>query len=227
MSPTSGQGNNDNHTSSSSAAVVTPLNGQRHNYGSLTHMNQPAVRARAGSSNANANAPSPAPSLKSRQQDGTRTCTGTGIGAATGAGAGVRTTATSHRSVQITVPENNDDQGNAHQNNEEGDTSSISSRSSYSTYSSSTGSLEGLDHHNHKGSGHYGECSGVGAEEEEETSSRRMFWTYVALTPVLLSILVLFAVLLQFLPSSIESGEYIVHWGKLALLRCFAFLGVI
>jgi hypothetical protein len=222
MSPTSGQANNDTHTSlSSSAAVVKPLNGQRHNYGSLTHLNQPAVRARPGSSNvnANANAPSLPTSPKSRQQDATGSGTGTGAGAGTGAEAGVRTTATSHRSVQITVPDHDDENGNAHQNNDEDDTSSMSSRSSYSTYSSSTGSLEGLDLHNHKGSGHHGEDCGVEAEEEEEDSSRRMFWTYVALTPVLLSILALFAILLQFLPSSTESGEYIVHWGKLGLLR--------
>lgn len=198
MSPTSGQAND------------TPLSGQRPNYGSLAHMNQPAaVRTRAGP---NDNASSPAPSLKSRQrqQDGTGTGKGVGAGAGT---AGARNTAASHRSVQITVPEQ-DEHGNAHSNNDQDgdDTSSISSRSSYSTYSSSTGSLQALDHHNHKGHSH-GEVDEPG-EEEDEASSRRLFWTYVGLTPILLSILVLFAVLLQFLPSSIESGEYIVHWGK-------------
>ncbi|KAF9154621.1 hypothetical protein BG015_000387 [Linnemannia schmuckeri] len=201
MSPISGQAND------------TSLNGQRPNYGSLTQLNQPAaVRTRAGPNiNANANAPSPASSLKSKQRQKDGAGTGTGVGAATGAGA--RNTATSHRSVQITVPDHVDEHGNVHSNNHdenEDDTSSISSRSSYSTYSSSTGSLNGLDHHNHKGSS-YGEN---GEEIEEEVSSRRMFWTYVALTPVLLSILVLFAVLLQFLPSSTESGEYILHWDR-------------
>ena len=203
MSPTSGQAND------------TPLNGQRPNYGSLTHPNQPvAVRTRAGP---NANAPSPALSLKprQRQQDGTGTGTGTGVGAGI-ATAGARNTATLHRSVQLTVPDQ-DEHGSAHANNDQdgNDTSSISSRSSYSTYSSSTGSLQALDHHNHKGHSHgEGDEPGEEEEEEEEASSRRMFWTYVSLTPVLLSILVLFAVLLQFLPSSTESGEYIVHWGK-------------
>ncbi|KAF9540229.1 hypothetical protein EC957_004474 [Mortierella hygrophila] len=200
MSPTSGQAND------------TPLNGQRPNYGSLTHLNQPAaVRTRVGP---NPNAPSPASSLKSRQrqQDGTGTGTVAGVGAGT-AVAGARNTATSHRSVQITVP-GQDEHGNTHANNDQDgdDTGSTSSRSSYSTYSSSTGSLHALDHHNRKGHSHGEGCEP--GEEEEEASSRRMFWTYVGLTPILLSILVLFAVLLQFLPSSAESGENIVHWDR-------------
>lgn len=203
MSPTSGQANS------------TPLNGQRPNYGSLTHLNQPgAVRTKPGP---NTNALSPAASLKSRQRQQDGTGSGTGVGAGTGT-AGARNTATSHRSVQITVPEQ-DEYGIAHANNDQegDDTGSISSRSSYSTYSSSTGSLQALDH-NYKGHS-YGEGGESREEEEEEeeeeeASSRRLFWTYVGLTPVLLSILVLFAVLLQFLPSSAESGEYIVHWDR-------------
>ncbi|KAG0257079.1 hypothetical protein BGZ95_005330, partial [Linnemannia exigua] len=178
-------------------------------------MNQPAPSAVALSRTA-ANAPSPASSLKSRQDPMVAAArAGTGTGAGTG---GVRTTATSHRSVQIAVPEQDDE----HLRGGGDDTSSISSRSSYSTYSSSTGSLEGLDHHNYKSAGetgHGGGGGGGGIEtcEGEEPSSRRMFWTYVGLAPLLLSILVLFAVLLQFLPSSTENeGGYIIHWDRFA-----------
>ncbi|KAG0056939.1 hypothetical protein BGZ83_002879 [Gryganskiella cystojenkinii] len=47
-------------------------------------------------------------------------------------------------------------------------------------------------------------------------SARRLFWTYVILTPILLSILVLFAGLLQFLPVNDQDG-YIVHWDRFGI----------
>ncbi|KAK3846093.1 MAG: hypothetical protein J3R72DRAFT_434156 [Linnemannia gamsii] len=211
MSPASGQAN---HARTPSLPSTVPT--QRPNYGSLTHLNQPAPSAVALSKTA-ANAPSPASSLKSRRDPSAAGAgTGTGTGAGTG---GVRTTATSHRSVHIAVPEQDDE----HLRGGDDDTSSISSQSSYSTYSSSTGSLEGLDHHHYKGAGETAHGAGGGgggggdACEGEEPSSRHMFWTYVGLTPLLLSILVLFAVLLQFLPSSTESeGGYIIHWDRFA-----------
>ncbi|KAG0032733.1 hypothetical protein BGZ82_006434 [Podila clonocystis] len=92
------------------------------------------------------------------------------------------------------------------------DTESISSRSSYSTYSSSTSSLNNLDPDGVKRC----PCSA----DEQEMTSTQLFWTYVALAPVLLSILALFAGLLQLLPSSTDSGV-IIHWGMLGWAIAF------
>ncbi|KAG0339719.1 hypothetical protein BG000_001520 [Podila horticola] len=88
------------------------------------------------------------------------------------------------------------------------DTESISSRSSYSTYSSSTTSLHNFDADGAK----HDHC----AANEQEMTSTQLFWTYVALAPVLLSILALFAGLLQLLPSSTDSGM-IVHWDRFGI----------
>lgn len=95
------------------------------------------------------------------------------------------------------------------------DTESISSRSSYSTYSSSTSSLNNFGPHE----GKHHSCSA----DEQQMTSTQLFWTYVALAPILLSILALFAGLLQLLPSSTDSGV-IVHWGKDFLLFAFCSL---
>lgn len=84
------------------------------------------------------------------------------------------------------------------------DSGSISSRSSYSTYSSSTSSLHNL---NTEGTKRHS-CPA----DEQEMTSTQLFWTYVALAPILLSILALFAGLLQLLPSS--TNGVIVHWGN-------------
>ncbi|KAF9182516.1 hypothetical protein BGZ51_004704 [Haplosporangium sp. Z 767] len=81
------------------------------------------------------------------------------------------------------------------QNDNDDDNNSIYSTSSYSTYSSSIDSSQELDSHFY--SAKCDDCP-VG----EEPSSRQLFWTYVALAPVLLSILALFAGLLQVLPST-------------------------
>ncbi|KAG0014186.1 hypothetical protein BGZ81_000599 [Podila clonocystis] len=47
-------------------------------------------------------------------------------------------------------------------------------------------------------------------------TSTQLFWTYVALAPILLSILALFAGLLQLLPSSTDSGV-IIHWDRFGI----------
>ncbi|KAF9299382.1 hypothetical protein BGZ74_008934 [Mortierella antarctica] len=88
------------------------------------------------------------------------------------------------------------------------DTESISSRSSYSTYSSSTSSLNNFGPHE----GKHHSCSA----DEQQMTSTQLFWTYVALAPILLSILALFAGLLQLLPSSTDSGV-IVHWDRFGI----------
>ncbi|KAI9240956.1 MAG: hypothetical protein BYD32DRAFT_407095 [Podila humilis] len=82
------------------------------------------------------------------------------------------------------------------------DNMSVSSRSSYSTYSSSTSSLHNFDT---EGAKHPSSPT-----DDQEMTSTQLFWTYVALAPILLSILVLFAGLLQLLPLS--TTGVIVHW---------------
>ncbi|KAF9420203.1 hypothetical protein BGZ94_009183 [Podila epigama] len=103
------------------------------------------------------------------------------------------------------------------------DIESISSRSSYSTYSSSTGSsLHHLEQHPYhpdccNDNGHvHGKCHRYNSDTEKEMSSTQLFWTYVILAPILGSILFLFVVLLQFLPSSTDS-EWIVRWDQFGI----------
>lgn len=84
------------------------------------------------------------------------------------------------------------------------DNESVSSRSSYSTYSSSISSPHNPDT---EGAKHISYPT-----DDQEMTSTQLFWTYVALTPILLSILVLFAGLLQLLPLS--TTGVIVHWGN-------------
>ncbi|KAG0002470.1 hypothetical protein BGZ79_002892 [Entomortierella chlamydospora] len=98
-----------------------------------------------------------------------------------GTGSGSLTAATSRRSVIIAVPE------------QDSDNVSVSSRSSYSSYSSSSSSTHSLlfpcDQDDHLDSGH---C-------DQELSARQLFWTYVALSPILISIWAIFAALLLLL----------------------------
>ncbi|KAF9110867.1 hypothetical protein BGX27_005760 [Mortierella sp. AM989] len=124
------------------------------------------------------------------------------VGAGTGSGSGSGTTATSRRSVLIAVPES--------------DTLSVSSKSSYSTYSSSSSSINSLllqqDQDNHSGSKHHHKHIRDSLDEDQELSSRQLFLTYIALTPVLLAIWALFASLLLLLTSI--DDECTIHWDR-------------
>ncbi|KAF9963198.1 hypothetical protein BGZ70_007566 [Mortierella alpina] len=131
---------------------------------------------------------------------------GTGTGTGTGSGGshpGTRRSTVSHHSVHIVLPEEDDDE----EEEDHSESRSISSRSSYSTCSSSAGSAHVCSRKSEDGDdddGHVG--GGV------SPSARQLFWTYVGLTPVLLSILALFAGLLQLLPAA-ENG-IVLHWDR-------------
>ncbi|GJJ73797.1 hypothetical protein EMPS_06155 [Entomortierella parvispora] len=119
-------------------------------------------------------------------------------------GAGVGSTvgelSTTNRSVHIVVPSRS-----GLSDNDNNDAISISTKSSYSTYSS----LQDLDAASGKRS-----CDDNSDNDDDSdinASARRLFWIYVALAPILLSILVLFAGLLQLLPANDQEG-YLIHW---------------
>ncbi|KAI7820045.1 hypothetical protein BC939DRAFT_458789 [Gamsiella multidivaricata] len=102
---------------------------------------------------------------------------------------------TVRRSVLITVPDQDDN-------------ASVSSRSSFSTYSSSCSSTDSLLPGKHRTS-----SSGkTDVGDVDNVSSRQLFWTYVALSPILLSIWVVFAALLLLLPS--VDNDSIVRWDR-------------
>ncbi|KAI1320181.1 hypothetical protein EDD11_001785 [Mortierella claussenii] len=122
----------------------------------------------------------------------------------TGTESAAGTKAASRRSVQIAIPEDDDD-------------ASISSISSYSTYSSSASSINstrgGANGHLRSGSHKYRNAGSEGDDvqdnpQDTEWSARQIFWTYVALSPVLLSIWGLFAALLLLLPF-VDNGSTI------------------
>ncbi|KAF9956018.1 hypothetical protein BGZ72_003092 [Mortierella alpina] len=125
---------------------------------------------------------------------------GAGTGTGSGSVPGTRRSTVSHHSVHIVLPDEDDEDDHS-------DSRSISSRSSYSTCSSSAGSA------------HICSRKGDAAFDEDEggvaLSSRQLFWTYVGLTPVLVSILALFAGLLQLLPAA-ENG-ILIHWDRFGL----------
>ncbi|KAF9279994.1 hypothetical protein BGZ68_007561 [Mortierella alpina] len=125
---------------------------------------------------------------------------GAGTGTGSESGPGTRRSTISHHSVHIVLPEEEDDDAE----DDHTDNRSISSRSSYSTCSSSAGSAHVCSRKN--------DGAFIDYEGEVCPSSRQLFWTYVGLTPVLLSILALFAGLLQSLPAA-ENG-ILIHWDR-------------
>jgi len=129
---------------------------------------------------------------------------GAGVGSTPG------TVSAPDRSVQIMVPPRN---GNVDNDNIDNDAVSISTQSSYSTYSSSqelgvASSKRSCNDHN------VDDDDDDDDENDNNQSARKLFWIYAALTPILLSILVLFAGLLQLLPANDQEGHLLVHWGK-------------
>ncbi|KAF9990590.1 hypothetical protein BGZ75_000787 [Mortierella antarctica] len=125
---------------------------------------------------------------------------GAGTGTGSGSGTGTRRSTVSHHSVHIVLPEQDDE-------DDPSDSRSISSRSSYSTCSSA-GSAHVCSR---KGSA-FGDSDDDDVGGGASLSARQLFWTYVGLTPVLLSIMALFAGILQLLPAA-ENG-ILIHWDR-------------
>ncbi|CAO3571312.1 unnamed protein product [Mortierella alpina] len=137
---------------------------------------------------------------------GAGTGTGTGAGAGSdGSYPGTRRSTVSHHSVHIVLPEEDDEEDHS-------ESRSLSSRSSYSTCSSSAGSAH-ICSRKSDTAFHDDDDGNIGGGASP--SARQLFWTYVGLTPVLLSILALFAGLLQWLPAA-ENG-IVLHWDRFGM----------
>ncbi|KAF9358696.1 hypothetical protein BGX26_001132 [Mortierella sp. AD094] len=140
--------------------------------------------------------------LLSPEYDNLATAVQEPLGAGTGSGS--LTAATSRRSVLIAVPE------------QDSDNVSVSSRSSYSTYSSSSSSTNSLllpcEQDDHSGSKNCRKDHRDSLDEDRELSARQLFWTYVALSPILLSIWALFAALLLLLTP--VDNDSTIRWDR-------------
>ncbi|KAF9906449.1 hypothetical protein BX616_000722 [Lobosporangium transversale] len=150
---------------------------------------------------------------------GSGTGSGPGLGTRSGIRSGTVSTAPSRRSVHISIPDS--DRNN--NNDNDGDACSVSSVPSHSTYSSSC-SCSAISSIKNSNSRHSICKKSMNGEEEDDIddnedemdsvmSARQLFWTYVTLAPILLTIWAIFATLLIILPSA--DNETSIRWDQL------------
>ncbi|KAF9436511.1 hypothetical protein BGZ76_003729 [Entomortierella beljakovae] len=176
------------NTTLNSTLETSVSHNPQHNYGTISNPYHQS----------NITVPKHINTLETEDYENTEIVAGAGLGSGSASG----TAAPSRRSVLISVPEQDDDN------------ISIASKSSYSSYSSSASSTSSpsspRNHCDCSSSNHCCKLSNI--DEELEPSARQLFWTYVFLSPILLSILAAFAGLLLLLTWS--NNESITHWDR-------------